>query len=151
MGIFLGFGIAKGIDGGILLGEFLVVDNLGIAHDDATGIEVIVERLALAQEFGGEKEVEFLVAQFRRTGELQGIAHIEVAAITHRDGTLDDHHGIGVDRNHQVDDILNEMGVEEILYRIVVGGNGNDDEVGIAISTGAVEGCIKGGPTPTLP
>ena len=47
MGIFLGFGIAEGIDGGILFGELLIVDDLRIAHDDATGIEVVVKCLAL--------------------------------------------------------------------------------------------------------
>lgn len=62
MGIFLGIRVAKGIDGGILLGKLLVVDDLRITHDDAAGIEVIVKSLALAQELRREEQVELLVA-----------------------------------------------------------------------------------------
>ena len=40
------------LDGFIFLEEGGSVDNLGITHDDATGIEVVIEGFALAEELG---------------------------------------------------------------------------------------------------
>ena len=72
--------------------------------------------------------------------ELAGIFDIEAAAVANGDGALDDHCGLWVNLENEVDDILDVVGVEEVLLRVVVGGGGNDDEVGIAVGIASVEG-----------
>lgn len=62
--------------GGAML---VTLHELGDAGHDAAGIEVVVEGLALAQELGKEKEVEFLRA-------LGGVLHIQATAITDGNG-----------------------------------------------------------------
>ena len=146
LGLLLGIGIADGGDGGILLIPLLVAvggEYLGIAHNDTRGIEVIVKGLALAQELWREEEIELAALQFRVGQELQGILHIQRTAITYRDGTLDDHDGIGIDREHEIDDVLDMMGIEEVLLRVVIGGCSYYDEVCIFVCGCAIEGGGK--------
>ena len=69
--------------------EVFTFDNLRITHDDATGIEIIIKSLALAKELRGEEEIELLHS-------FCCILDVEVSSVTNRDGTLDDHHCIGV-------------------------------------------------------
>ena len=81
-GFGLGFrlGVANGSDGGILLVPLFVAlcrEYLGIAYDDAAGIEVVVEGLALAQELGREEQVELLALEGGVCQELQGVLDIE--------------------------------------------------------------------------
>ena len=64
-GLGFGFclGIANGGNGGIFFVPLFATiggEHLGIAHDDAAGIEVIVKGFALAEEFGREEQVERL-------------------------------------------------------------------------------------------
>ena len=132
-------GVADGLDGGVLFVELLTLDEFGVAHDDAAGIEVVVEGLALAQEFGGEEEVEVAAFEFGLEEELQGVLLVERTGVAHGDGALDDHHGLGVDLQHEVDDFFHVRGVEVVLHRVVVGGCGDDDEVGIAVGGAPVE------------
>ena len=124
--------VGDGTDGAVLLLETRVVDELGRADDDARGVKVVVQRLALAQELGGEEQVEAADA-------LGGVAQVERAAVAHGDGGFYDHHGRGVDREHKVDDLLDVRGVEVVLLGVVVGGGGYDNEIGIAVGRGAVE------------
>ena len=81
-GFGLGFclGVANGSDGGILLVPLLVAlcrEYLGIAYDDAAGIEVVVEGLALTEELRREEEVELLALEGGVRQELQGVLDIE--------------------------------------------------------------------------
>ena len=140
LGEGFGVGVADGGNGGVLFVKLLAFDTLWVAHDDAAGIEVVVERFALAQKFGREEQVEMVAFEFGFEQELQGVALVERAGVAHGDGALDDHQGIGVDAENQVDDVLDVVGVEEILYRVVVGRCSDDDDVGIAVGRGTVEG-----------
>ena len=140
LGIRLCLGVADGFDGGVLFVELGAFYHLGVAHDDAAGIEVVVEGFALSQELGGEEEVEALVFELGLEQELQGVFLIQAAGVAHGDGALDDHHGIGVDFQDEVDDVFYVVGVEEVLDGVVVGGGGDDHEVGVAVGGAAVEG-----------
>ena len=85
-----------------------------------------MQSLALAQELGEEQQVELLDALCRRF-------HVKAAAIAHRDGGLDDHDGIRVDTEDKVDDILDAVCVEEILYRVVVCRRGYHHKVSVFV------------------
>ena len=139
-GVGFGVGIADGGDGGVLFVKLLAINLFGAAHDDAAGIEIVVEGLALAEKLGREEEVEVLALEVGIEEELEGILLVERAGVTHGDGALDDHHGVGVDAEDQVNDILDVVGVEEVFDGVVVCRRGDDDEVGIAVGGGAVEG-----------
>ena len=98
-----------------------------IASDDnAAGIKVVIQRHGFAQEFRTEHDAVRLILR----------PHL--LRITHRDGRLDDHHGIIGRSHHLFDHRLHSGAVEEILLRVVVGRCGNDDEVGGSIGGGAV-------------
>ena len=132
----LGIGVADGGDGGVLFVPLLLCscwEVLGIAYDDAAGPEVVFEGLALAEELWGEKEVEMLAFEGGIGHELEGILDVEGTGVAYGDGALDDHDGVGVDAQDEVDDVLDVVGVEEVLDGIVVGGGGDDDEVGVAV------------------
>ena len=72
--LFEGGGVGEAKDGIVLFGEPGLVDDFGDAGDDARGVEVVVESLGLAEEFGEEEEVETRHA-------LCGIASIETATV----------------------------------------------------------------------
>ena len=65
---------------------------------------------------------------------------IQMAAIAYGNSALDNHDCRGIDTEHKVDDILNVMGIEEILLRIVIGGRCYDHKIGILISRCSIEG-----------
>ena len=75
--------------------------------------------------------------------ELLVVLDIEAAGVAYRDGTLDDHHGVGVHLQHGVDDGFNGRGVEEVLLAVVVGRGGDDHELGIAVAGLLVEGSLE--------
>ncbi len=112
------------------------------ADDDAGGVEIIVECLGFAKELGGEDNLggDDLEASVCLTLAI-AVLLTHTDGITDRDGALDDHHSIGVDTEDEVDDILDMMGVEEVLDGVVVGGGCDDNKVGILICCLAVEGC----------
>ena len=101
---------------------------LGAAHDDAAGVEVVVECLALAKEFGREQQPQ-----------VTAIFLVKAFAIANGDGALDDHHGIGVDIPHEVYDVLYVVGIEEILFRIIVRRCCNDYEICTLVGTCPIE------------
>ena len=123
----------------VLLGELRMFDYLRYAHDDAARIEVVVKGLALTQELGGEYQVQ----PFQ---PLLPVLHVEAAAVAHGDGGLDDHHGGGIDLQHQVDDLLHVRGVEVVPDRVVVRRGGDDDQLGVRVGLAPVEGSrqVKG-------
>ena len=99
-----------------------------LAHDDAGGVEVVVERLPLAEKFRGKDEIVRVVALLHLSG------------ISHGHGGFNDHDGIRIDIQHFLDDALHGGGVEEVLVRVIVRGRGNDDIVRVGESVLRVEG-----------
>ena len=116
-----------------------------IAHDNAGGIEVVIQRFALAEELRGKEDVrdddlESAVGLALAVAEL--LAHGPGVADGH--GALDHHHGVGVHLQHQFDHLLHVRRVEEILLRVVVGRSGDDDEFGVTVGRAAVQRSGQG-------
>ena len=122
----------KGVGGCFELVGIFYLYVAGRAHDDARWVEIVVERLALAQELGREEELEGVA-----------ILAVEALGVAHRNGGLDDHDGIGVYLQHEVDDFLHVRRVEVVLHGVVVGGGSNDHKVGVGIGCASVEGGGK--------
>ncbi len=137
------------LDGALLDDGAEGVGGLGqrfsiIADDDAAGVEVVVQRLALAEELRGEDDAghyhpEAAVGLALAVAEL--LAHVGGVAYGH--GGLDDHGGVGVDFQHQLDDFLYVACVEEVLLGVVVGGGRYHHELGVFVCRTPVEGCRK--------
>ena len=110
-------------------------DGLGIvlrrAHHDAAGVQVVVERLALAQELGAEEDL--LIAQ----------PLAQAHGISDGDRRLDDDPGVRVHRAHGGDGGLDGARVEEVPVAVVVGGRGDDGVVGARICLGHVDGGVQ--------
>ena len=128
--------VGESFDGLVLGFVFLAIHHFGNTHNDAAGIEIVVEGFRFAQELRAEEKIELLDAFLL-------VFHIEAAGITHGDGALDDHHGIGVHLEDCIDNGLHGRGVEEILLRIVVSGGGDDHELGVAVTGLLVEGRFE--------
>ena len=79
----------------------------------------------------------------RHSCSLLCIHQIEAASITHRYGTLDNHHGVWIHLKHQVDNLLYMCSIEVVLYRVIVGWCCNHHEVGILISRLAIKSSSK--------
>lgn len=99
-----------------------------LAHNDAGGVEVVVERLPLAEKFRREDEIVRVVALFHLSG------------IAHGHGGLDDHDSVRIDVQHFLNDALHGRSVKEILVRVVVRRRGDDDVVRAGESVLRVEG-----------
>lgn len=93
------------------------------ADDDAGGVEVVVERPALTEEFGGEDDVG-------RSPLRQRKRFAYFLRIADRDSGFDHHRGFRVDREYVADHGFDRTGVEVIGFGVVVGGRGDDDVVG---------------------
>ena len=122
----------------------LLQRGLIVPDDDAAGVQVVVQGLALAEELRGEDDarddhLEAAVGEALAVGEL--LPH--VGGVPDGHGGLDDHDGVRVDLQHQFNDLLHVGGVEEVLLGVVVGGGGDDDEVGAGVCGPAVEGGGK--------
>ena len=72
------------------------VNQFRETHDDTAGVEVVIQRLALAQELRREQQVEFLSCKGRSGAEFLRILHVQAAAVSHWDGTLDYHYCIRI-------------------------------------------------------
>ena len=94
-------------------------------------MQVVVERLALAQELGAEEDL----AVSQPLAQARGVAD--------GDGRLDDDPGVRVHRANGGDGGLDGAGVEEVPVRIVVGGRGDDGEVRARICLGHVDGGVQ--------
>ena len=75
--------------------------------------------------------------------ELEGVLDVEAAGVTHWDCGLYHHHRVRVDAQHQVNDVLDAVGVEVVLLRVVVGRSGNDHKVGVLVGSCAVKRRCK--------
>lgn len=104
---------------------------LGSADHDAAGVQVVVERLALAQELRAEEDLA--VAQ----------PLAQACRITDGNGRLDDDPGVRVHRAHGGDGGLDGARVEEVSVRVVVGGRGDDGIVGARIRLRHVDGGVQ--------
>ena len=107
-----------------------------ITHDYTGGIEIVIQGFALAKEFRREEEIKFL-------DTFCGVFYVERTAVADRDRGFDDHDGIGIDAQDEVYNILNAVGVEVVLDRVIVGRCRDYGEVGIAISRRTIEGGGK--------
>ena len=102
---------------------------LGIrANDDAAGIKIVVQRLALAQKFGTEDDI--LAAHLFADG----------GGVANRNRGFDDHDGIRIILHHQLYYGLHSAGVEEILLAVIISRRGDNDEIGIAIGLLGIQG-----------
>ena len=99
----------------------------GASHDDARGIEVVVEGFAFAEKFGGEEEV----AAVEALTQLRGV--------TYGDGAFDDDDGVLVDAHHFAHHTFDGRGVEKVALHVVVGRRGDDDKVGFSIGFRPIE------------
>ncbi len=104
---------------------------LGRAHHDAAGVQVVVERLALAQELGAEEDPAVAQPLAKARGVADG------------DGRLDDDPGVRVHRAHGGDGGLDGARVEEVPVRVVVRRRGDDGVVGARVGLGHVDGGVQ--------
>ena len=101
------------------------------AHHDAAGVQVVVERLALAQELRAEEYLAVAQPLAKSRGVADG------------DGRLDDDPGVRVHRANGGDGGLDGARVEEVLVGIVVRRRGDDGVVGARIGLGHVDGGVQ--------
>ena len=118
-------------------------EDFRVADYDAGWVEIVVESLAFAEKLRGEEQVELLALKMRVGEELEGILDIEATGVTHWDCGLYHHHRVRVDAQHQVNDVLDAVGVEVVLLRVVVGRSGNDNKVGVLVGSCAVKRRCK--------
>lgn len=123
---------------------FVPTFNLfGITHDDPARIQVVIQCLAFPQELRREQQVELLSLQGRCVAEHLCILHIQTSAVTHRDGTLDHHHGIRIHLQHQIDHLFHVTCVEVILHRIIVGRCSDHHKIRILIGRRSVQCSLQ--------
>ena len=101
------------------------------SDDDATRVEIVIKGFAFAQEFGSKEDV------------FTGISLSYSLGITYRNGALDDHDSCGINLHDEFDDLFNMGGIEVILYRVIVCGRSNDDEICIAIGCNCIRSSHK--------
>lgn len=104
---------------------------LGRAHHDAGRMQVVVERLALAQELRAEEDLAVAQPLAKARGVADG------------DGGLDDDPGVRVHRAHGGDGGLDGGSVEEVPVRVVVRRRGDDGVVGARVGLGHVHGGVQ--------
>ena len=114
-------------------------DNFRIPYDDTAGVQVVIQRLAFAQELGREQQVEPFPLQGGGVLELSGILHVQAPAIPYRNGALDDHHRIRIHLQHQVNHLLHMARVKVILHGVIVRGSGNHHKVRVPVGRSPVQ------------
>ena len=97
-------------------------------HDDAGGVQVVVQGAALPEKFRGEQQP--LAGQL--VPQRQGVAH--------GDSGLDDDDGVGVDGHDLADRRFHRGGVKVVFHRIVVGGGGDHHKVRVPVGRVPVGG-----------
>ena len=107
-----------------------------VADDDAAGIEVVIQGFGFPQELRAEEDI----VHTQLFADVDGIAD--------RDGGLDDDRrlrfmfrGAGFDQGQ---DGFDSGTVKEVGFGVIIGGDSNNDEIGIGIGGGAVGGCGQG-------
>lgn len=106
----------------------LAVGVLRDAGDDATGVEVVLERMALAQKLRGEDDLEL------------GVFSAYILGVTNGDGGLNDYGDIGIKLLGEVEDALDARGVKIVRDVVVVSWRCYDDIVRVCVRLGGVRG-----------
>lgn len=104
---------------------------LGRTDHDAAGVQVVVERPALAQELGAEEDLAVAQPLAKARGVADG------------DGRLDDDPGVRVHRAHGGDGGLDGARVEEVPVRVIVRRRRDDGVVGARVGLGHVHGGVQ--------
>ena len=121
----------------LVLGAFLeeVGEEFGVgllvlvgAHDDTARVEVVVEGLALAKEFGREDDV------------VHAVLLADGVGVTYGNGGFDDHHDLRIDLQDMLDGVLDGRGVEEVVLVVIVGRSGDHHEFGGTVGRVLVHG-----------
>ena len=132
---------SNGMDSLILL--IKLTNHFGITHDYATRIKVIIKSLTLTQEFGREKQIEFLPLKFRSAFEYRRILDIERTAVSHWNSTLYYHHRFGIHFQYQIYYILYQMCIKKIFLRVIVSRDSYHYKIGLFISSASIKRCHK--------
>jgi len=115
--------------------SFCCLRKTGIAFDgadnDTRRVEIVVEGLGFAEEFGRKEDIVAVV--FAADG----------LGVTYGDGRFDDHDGRWVDTEDGLDDILYSGSVEVIALTIIVCRSGYDDIFRIFVRGLSIEGRSK--------
>lgn len=99
------------------------------AHHDTARMEVVIKSLALAQELWREDDI------------VDAIFRSHAVGVAHRDGALDDHQHFRIDLQHMLNSILNGTRVEEMVFVVIIGRRGDDDQVCRLVGRVLVHGC----------
>ena len=118
-------------------------EDFRVADYDAGRVEVVVEGLAFAEKLRGEEQVELFALKMWVGEELEGILDIEATGVTHWDCRLYHHHRVRVDAQHQVNHVLDAVGVEVVLLRVVICRCCYDNEIRVFICCCAVKRRCK--------
>ena len=95
--------------------------------DDPGGIQIVVQRLGFPQKFRAEKNA--VRAVFFSNG----------SGIPHGNGGFDDHGGLWVCLQHQLNHGFYGGGIEIVFLAVIIGGGGDDDKVRISVGIFAVQ------------
>ena len=90
-------------------------------------MQVVIERLALAQEF---RRIEDIVAIELR---------LESGGITDRHCGFDDHQRLRVDHQHVLHNRFDGARIETIGFRVVICWSGDEDEVSVGVGFSLIE------------
>ena len=126
------FNISHSKNSCVLFCKFRSVDDFRQSCYYSWGVEIVIKRFAFTQELGEEKQVEL-------SDTLSCIFYIETAAISDRNGWFYDHHGIGIDAKNKIYYIFYAMGVEEILYRVVICRSSDNNEICVTICRSTIK------------
>ena len=94
-------------------------------------MEIVLQRVALAQKLGGEEYLEL------------GILSAYIFGVANGDGGLNDYGGIGTKFLGEVENALDARGVKVVRDVVVVGRRRDDDVVGIGVCRGGVGGRLQ--------
>ncbi len=98
------------------------------ADDDPGRVQVIIQGLALPQEFGAEKD------------PVRPVLFPDVARIPDRDRRFDHHEGVWVDALDQLNHRFHRGAVKKVLLRVIVRRRGDDHEVRVPVRRRPVRG-----------
>lgn len=98
-------------------------------HNDATRVEVVIQRLGLSQELRAKDDIRTVIFLPNRICE------------PHRDGGFDNHDSFRIHFHHQPDDSLHRRRVEEVFPAIIIGGSRNNYKIGLFICHFCIQCC----------
>ena len=101
------------------------------AHNDAARVQIVVKRLALAQELRAEDDVP--------AAELLTRA----CSVANRNGRLNDHDGIRVVLHNQLDHSLDRARIEALRVAVVVRRNRYNNKVRIRVRSLCIQRCSQ--------